>query len=61
MITGGNEDLYRELQSNEFEFPITTKGFVDNMPDWMLASDLLVTKAGGLILSEGGWRLDCQF
>jgi 1,2-diacylglycerol 3-beta-galactosyltransferase len=53
VITGGNEDLYRELQSNEFEFPITTKGFVDNMPDWMLASDLLVTKAGGLILSEG--------
>lgn len=53
VITGGNEDLYRELQSNEFEFPITIKGFVDNMPDWMLASDLLVTKAGGLILSEG--------
>ncbi len=53
VIAGGNEDLYRELQINEFDFPIMIKGFVDNMPDWMMASDLLVTKAGGLILSEG--------
>lgn len=53
VITGGNEDLFRELQINEFEFPIKILGFVDNMPDWMMASDLLVTKAGGLILSEG--------
>ncbi|MGI6259427.1 MAG: MGDG synthase family glycosyltransferase [Anaerolineaceae bacterium] len=53
VITGGNEDLFRELQINEFEFPVKILGFVDNMPDWMMASDLLVTKAGGLILSEG--------
>ena len=53
VVTGGNEDLHRELQIHEFEFPIKILGFVDNMPDWMMASDLLVTKAGGLILSEG--------
>lgn len=53
VIAGGNEDLYQALLADQFNFPVAIKNFVDNMADWMLASDLLVSKAGGLILSEG--------
>lgn len=53
VISGGNDDLYQSLQEDHFDFPIVIQNFVENVPDWMLASDLLVTKAGGLILSEG--------
>jgi 1,2-diacylglycerol 3-beta-galactosyltransferase len=53
VIAGGNDDLYQSLQEDHFDFPIIAKNYVDNVPDWMLVSDLLVTKAGGLILSEG--------
>ncbi len=53
VIAGGNDDLYQSLQEDHFEFPIVIQNFVENVPDWMLAADMLVTKAGGLILSEG--------
>ena len=52
VIAGGNDDLYHALQEDKFGFPITIFNFVDNMPEWMLAADLVVTKAGGLIMSE---------
>jgi len=52
VIAGGNDDLYHALQEDKFGFPITILNFVDNMPEWMLAADLVVTKAGGLIMSE---------
>jgi 1,2-diacylglycerol 3-beta-galactosyltransferase len=52
-IAGGDEDLYRALLSRKWRFPIRIENFVSNMPDWMHCADLLVTKAGGLILSEG--------
>ncbi len=53
VIAGGNDDLHQALLEEHFEFPIIINNYVENVPDWMLASDLLVTKAGGLILSEG--------
>ena len=53
VIAGGNDDLYQALLEDHFNFPVIIKNYVENMPDWMLASDMLVTKAGGLILSEG--------
>ena len=53
VIAGGNDDLYQALLEDHFNFPIVIKNFVENVPDWMLAADMLVTKAGGLILSEG--------
>ena len=34
-------------------FPTLVNNYVTNIPDWMLSADLLITKAGGLILSEG--------
>lgn len=53
VIAGGNDDLYQALMEDHFDYPVIIKNYVDNIPDWMLAADLLVTKAGGLILSEG--------
>lgn len=31
---------------------ITIKGFVDNMPEWMTASDMIITKAGPGTIAE---------
>ncbi|MFZ3070669.1 MAG: glycosyltransferase [Anaerolineaceae bacterium] len=53
VITGGDHDLFTQLSGIEFGFPLYLQDFVTNMPEWMLASDVLITKAGGLILSEG--------
>ena len=53
VITGGNNDLYEQTSQRKWSFPIQIQNYVTNMPDWMLCADLLVTKAGGLILSEG--------
>ena len=53
VIAGGNDDLYQALIEDHFGFPVVIQNFVENVPDWMLAADMLVTKAGGLILSEG--------
>lgn len=53
VIAGGNNALYEQLQKLSFNFPILIRNFVDNMPEWLLSADVLITKAGGLILSEG--------
>ena len=53
VVTGGDMNLYENITADRFDFPIKVNGFVDNMSEWMFAADILVTKAGGLILSEG--------
>lgn len=53
VIAGGDEDLYQQCVQHTWRFPIHIENYVKNMPEWMLSADLLVTKAGGLILSEG--------
>lgn len=53
LIAGGDQTLYDAALQRNWRFPILIKDYVTNMPEWMLCADLLVTKAGGLILSEG--------
>lgn len=53
VITGGDHELYEKLQEKHFNFPFVLQDFVSNMPEWMAVADVLITKAGGLILSEG--------
>jgi len=53
VIAGGNDELYQNLLSSHYDFPLEVRNFEKNVPQWMMASDVLVTKAGGLILSEG--------
>jgi 1,2-diacylglycerol 3-beta-galactosyltransferase len=52
-VAGGDERLLRELQAVQWHVPAHIYGFVEQMPDLMKAADLLVSKAGGLIIAEG--------
>jgi UDP-N-acetylglucosamine:LPS N-acetylglucosamine transferase len=51
-VAGGNEALYRTLRDTEWHVPATVYDFVQNMPDLMHAADCLISKAGGLIVTE---------
>ncbi len=52
LVAGQNEDLHREFKEMDWHLPAHIYGFVDNMPTLMHASDLILCKAGGLIVSE---------
>jgi 1,2-diacylglycerol 3-beta-galactosyltransferase len=52
-IAGGNDRLFLDLVKLKPKFPLHVHHFLSNMPDWLRAADVLITKAGGLILSEG--------
>lgn len=53
-IVGRNERLQHSVHVAAKAFPYQTRvlGFVDNVVDYMLASDVLLTKPGGLTTSE---------
>lgn len=46
IIAGRNEKLHSQLRQLPWHIPANIQGFVNNMPDWMRASDLVITKAG---------------
>jgi 1,2-diacylglycerol 3-beta-galactosyltransferase len=46
IIAGRNEKLQKQLRQLSWHVPVNIQGFVTNMPDWMRASDLVITKAG---------------
>jgi 1,2-diacylglycerol 3-beta-galactosyltransferase len=52
VVAGRNAALKEELERASWEIPTRIYGFVDNMPELMHASDLLVTKAGPGTLAE---------
>lgn len=53
IITGLNQDLYERLQSTSYQkYRVRSFKFVENIADLMKISDLLVTKAGGVTISE---------
>jgi 1,2-diacylglycerol 3-beta-galactosyltransferase len=49
---GGDDVLYHELQHTEWHVPAMVYRFVDMMPTFMHAADVLICKAGGLITTE---------
>ncbi len=52
-ITGNNQDLYNEFEKAfEHEERLILVGFTDKVSDYMDASDVLLTKPGGLSSSE---------
>ncbi len=53
IIAGRNKSLHERLRAIPWQIPVMVKGFVTNMPDWMRASDVLITKAGPGTISEG--------
>jgi 1,2-diacylglycerol 3-beta-galactosyltransferase len=53
VIAGRNAKLRGRLQAANWRHPARVEGFVSNMPDWMAAADVLVTKAGPGTITEG--------
>ncbi len=53
IITGSNQDLYDRLCSNSYQkYQVRAFKYVENVAGLMKISDLLVTKAGGVTISE---------
>jgi 1,2-diacylglycerol 3-beta-galactosyltransferase len=52
VVCGGNSQLHAELEGLELQGPIQLYDWVDTMPQLLKASDFIVSKAGGLIVSE---------
>jgi len=52
VIAGRNQVLRRKLETTRWQIPVHIQGFVTNMPDWMRASDVIITKAGPGTISE---------
>ncbi len=46
IIAGRNKALADQLRALTWHLPAHIQGFVTNMPDWMRAADLIITKAG---------------
>ena len=54
VVCGKNTSLYSKIKNLEksVNFSITTYGFVNNMHELMDASDIIVTKSGGIVCAE---------
>jgi 1,2-diacylglycerol 3-beta-galactosyltransferase len=52
IVTGRNKDLKQRLEARKWAIPTLIYGFVREMPDFMRAADILVTKAGPGTISE---------
>lgn len=54
IVAGQNKDLYKQIRrySNRVDKVIKVFGYTDKIPELMSASDLLVSKPGGMTISE---------
>lgn len=52
VICGRNEELKRDLEAVDWRLPAHIYGFTREMPDFMRAADIMVTKAGPGSISE---------
>jgi 1,2-diacylglycerol 3-beta-galactosyltransferase len=52
IVAGGDKDLHAQLKAEPWRGEAHIYGFVDDMPALMHASDLVMAKGGGLIVSE---------
>jgi 1,2-diacylglycerol 3-beta-galactosyltransferase len=53
VICGRNRKLRAHIEGHDWNMPTFIYGFVNEMPDFMRAADILVTKAGPGTISEG--------
>ncbi|MEN6410993.1 MAG: glycosyltransferase, partial [Anaerolineaceae bacterium] len=53
VITGGDDEQYQQLHQTSWKMPVYLYPFVKNVPEMMLAADMLASKAGGLVIAEG--------
>ncbi len=52
VVSGKDDDLFTELQRTEWHVPVKIYNFATNMAELLNASDCVMTKAGGLIVTE---------
>jgi len=54
VVCGHNEELARKIQSLKDEYKLNMKvlGFIDNVYEYMDISDILISKSGGITVSE---------
>ncbi len=52
VVAGRNGSLRRKLDRMDWKVPTTVFGFVNNMPELMAVSDVIITKAGPATISE---------
>jgi 1,2-diacylglycerol 3-beta-galactosyltransferase len=52
IVAGRNEPLKNRLEAKAWNIPARIYGFVTDMPDFMCAADILITKAGPGTISE---------
>lgn len=52
IVTGRNQKLKSQLERQSWQKPVKVYGFVRQMPDFMQAADILVTKAGPGTITE---------
>ena len=52
IIAGRNQALKEHLEHTQWNIPVKIYGFVQQMPDFMQAADILITKAGPGTISE---------
>lgn len=52
IVSGRNQELKSKLENQKWNMPTRIYGFVKEMPEFMQASDVLITKAGPGTISE---------
>ncbi len=52
LVAGGDDELFAQFQATEWHRPTHIYNYVTTMPQFMLASDLIISKAGGLTVTE---------
>lgn len=51
-VAGGDDETYAALQATDWHLPVRLYNFTDDMPTLMRAADVIVCKAGGLMVNE---------
>lgn len=52
LVAGGSDSLFEQFRNTKWDHPATVFNFIDFMPKVMRASDMIISKAGGLITTE---------
>jgi len=52
VVTGRNKELKAKLEAKDWNIPIYIYGFTKDLPDFMRATDVLITKAGPGTIAE---------
>lgn len=52
LVAGGDEALYKQFIAEDWHIPVIIQNFANDIPSKLMACDMVIAKAGGLITSE---------